>query len=131
LAVDGSLCGTTLEGGASGFGTIFQVPTNGGLTILASLDNRSGIRTFAGLIQGNDGNLYGTMGSGGAGSAGTILRLNLAAGLMFLSETKSGTLFNLVWSTKVGKSYQLQSSTSLTRSFHLGEAGAFCGGVCG
>ncbi|HSS44360.1 MAG TPA: choice-of-anchor tandem repeat GloVer-containing protein, partial [Thermoanaerobaculia bacterium] len=58
---DGKLYGTTLQGGASGKGTIFKIDTNGStLTTLHSFDGSDGAAPNAGVFQGADGNLYGT-----------------------------------------------------------------------
>jgi uncharacterized repeat protein (TIGR03803 family) len=73
---DGSLYGTTLRGGANtdgymdsgrlGFGTVFQLATNGTLTTLISFAHSNGANPYAGPVQGSDGTLYGTTYTGGA-----------------------------------------------------------------
>jgi uncharacterized repeat protein (TIGR03803 family) len=75
---DGMLYGTAEEGGATGYGTIFQVaPDGSSFTVLwnfgGGFDN--GLRPLAGLIQGADGMLYGTTYQGGAGGLGTVFRI--------------------------------------------------------
>ena len=72
---DGNFYGTTLEGGASGYGTAFSLTTNGTLTTLASFNYANGGYPQAGLIQGTDGNLYGTTFEGGASGYGTVFSL--------------------------------------------------------
>jgi uncharacterized repeat protein (TIGR03803 family) len=62
---DGNFYGTTVfggnnyGGGESGFGTIFQITTNGVLTTLSYLDGYNA-NPVAGLTLGSDGNFYGT-----------------------------------------------------------------------
>src|SRR5207247_2578507 len=76
LAPDGNLYGTTpnLYGAASG--TVFQVTTNGTLTILVSFHGSNGGTPRSGLTLGSDGNFYGVASEGGPGGYGTIFRLN-------------------------------------------------------
>ena len=73
LTLSGStLYGTTNEGGASGYGTVFSVPLAGGSpTTLATFNNTNGEYPFAGLtLSGNT--LYGTTYEGGASGYGTV-----------------------------------------------------------
>ncbi|HEY1663456.1 MAG TPA: choice-of-anchor tandem repeat GloVer-containing protein [Verrucomicrobiae bacterium] len=60
LANDGSFYGTTEEANGANQGTVFNVTTNGVLTILATLEGY----VDAGLTFGLDGNFYGTTQSG-------------------------------------------------------------------
>ena len=88
-ANDGSFYGTTAYGGNTnlnggfGFGTLFQVTTNGTLTTLVSF-NATNVVAPNGLAQGNDGNFYGTTQYGGGDNYGTVFRL-----------TSNGTLTTL------------------------------------
>jgi uncharacterized repeat protein (TIGR03803 family) len=70
-ASDGNFYGTTLAGGAYGFGTIFKMTTNAALTTLFSFDGTNGSSPEGTLVQGADGNLYGTTEYGGVGFNGT------------------------------------------------------------
>jgi len=73
---DGILYGTTLGGGASGQGTIFQIDTAGTmLSTLHSFAFADGETPQAGLILGSDGMLYGTAEDGGTSSRGTVFRI--------------------------------------------------------
>jgi uncharacterized repeat protein (TIGR03803 family) len=64
----GTLYGTTSQGGANGFGTVFQV-ANGMQTVLYSFCPQTGCADGAtplgGLIMDSSGNLYGTTSDGG------------------------------------------------------------------
>jgi uncharacterized repeat protein (TIGR03803 family) len=56
---DGNFYGTTYGGGAYGYGTVFQITTNGVLTTLASFDGINGKWLVGNLILGSDGKFYG------------------------------------------------------------------------
>ena len=76
-AADGDLYGTTSQGGANGFGTIFKIDINGAtLTTLHSFAISDGSNPEAGLIQGADGELYGTTYRGGANGYGTAFKID-------------------------------------------------------
>jgi len=81
---DGTLYGTTANGGASGYGTVFQLTTAGTLTTLHSFDSTDGEHPFSGLMQASDGNLYGVTGSGGASGYGTVFQITLSGTLTTL-----------------------------------------------
>jgi len=63
-----NLYGTTYEGGASGYGTVFKVSRKGKETVLHSFTGgpSDGAIPFGGLIRDKTGNLYGTTYGGGA-----------------------------------------------------------------
>ncbi|MGA7339780.1 MAG: choice-of-anchor tandem repeat GloVer-containing protein [Terracidiphilus sp.] len=69
----GNLYGTTINGGASSFGTVFKIDTGGTETILHSFPASStdGWAPHSGLIQDSAGNLYGTTDYGGTNNMGT------------------------------------------------------------
>jgi uncharacterized repeat protein (TIGR03803 family) len=80
-----NLYGTTLGGGAYGYGTVFELtPTGGGNwseTVLHSFGNGTdGYGPWAGLIFDAAGNLYGTTTGGGANYEGTVFELTPTAG---------------------------------------------------
>src|ERR1017187_5933854 len=86
-ATNGDLYGTTQDGGANRYGTVFKITPGGTLTTLYSFCSQSGCtdgsQPHAGLVQATDGNLYGTTyGVGGSGS--TVFKI-----------TPSGTLTTL------------------------------------
>ncbi len=64
-AADGTLYGTTSWGGASNYGTIFEISPSGTLTTLHSFDGTDGKYPWAALVQATDGNFYGTTTQGG------------------------------------------------------------------
>jgi uncharacterized repeat protein (TIGR03803 family) len=71
-AGNGSFYGTTHSGGstnqsAANFGVIFNVTTNGILTLVAAFANTNGAYPYSGLTFGPDGNLYGATACGGIG----------------------------------------------------------------
>jgi uncharacterized repeat protein (TIGR03803 family) len=84
-ATNGDLYGTTLNGGASSVGTVFEITPSGTLTTLYSFCSQGGCMDGeipeAVLVQATNGDLYGTTYAGGANGYGTVFRI-----------TPSGTL---------------------------------------
>ena len=81
IDTNGNLYGTTLKGGASGKGTVFEVTANGSETVLYNFCSQPGCRDGsspkAGLILDTNGNLYGTTYYGGAKRGrGTVFELS-------------------------------------------------------
>jgi uncharacterized repeat protein (TIGR03803 family) len=76
--VDGSFYGTTLQGGAHGDGTVFQIGPGGVFTLLHSFGGgvSDGSGPYAGLMQGADGKFYGTTTLGGASNNGTVFQIS-------------------------------------------------------
>jgi uncharacterized repeat protein (TIGR03803 family) len=87
----GNLYGTTVAGGANGFGTVFKLDSTGHETVLYSFCSvvrgnncLDGIYPSGGLIRDAAGNLYSTTGGGGSstancsqvGSCGTVFKLD-------------------------------------------------------
>ncbi|HEV3143235.1 MAG TPA: choice-of-anchor tandem repeat GloVer-containing protein, partial [Gemmataceae bacterium] len=69
----GNLYGTTLAGGANGFGTVFEwVKSTGTINALASFTAAQGKNPVAGVLTDSSGNLYGTTTVGGANNFGTV-----------------------------------------------------------
>ena len=97
LGNDGNFYGTTQNGGYTnlnhgfGYGTVFQITTNGTLTTLVSFNLTNGATPLAGLTVGNDGNFYGTTGQGGNPN----LNNGFGCGTIF-KITTNGTLTTLV-----------------------------------
>lgn len=80
LDVDGTLYGTTINGGANGKGTVFAIAPSGTETVLHSFEGKpDGAHPYAGLINVH-GTLYGTTTRGGAncgskGGCGTVFTI--------------------------------------------------------
>jgi len=73
---DGNFYGTTFNGGANTWGTIFEITAAGTLTTLYNFCSQpnctDGGASYAGLVQGIDGNFYGTTSAGGGSNLGTV-----------------------------------------------------------
>jgi uncharacterized repeat protein (TIGR03803 family) len=76
---DGNIYGTTQDGGANGYGTIFKIiASNDAVTTIASFNGANGGDPFSGdLISDAAGNLYGTT-TGGQGYDGNVFKLDIA-----------------------------------------------------
>jgi uncharacterized repeat protein (TIGR03803 family) len=81
----GNLYGTTSGGGASVYGTVFELVNSSGTyteKVLYSFTdtNGDGANPYAGLILDSSGNLYGTTAWGGASNCGTVFELVNSSG---------------------------------------------------
>ena len=80
----GNMYGTTAQGGAHGYGTVYELsPTGNGWTetVLYSFQNGSdGSYLIGGLIFDQAGNLYGATDNGGSGGGGTVFELTPSGG---------------------------------------------------
>jgi uncharacterized repeat protein (TIGR03803 family) len=87
---DGDFYGTTFHGGASNFGTIFKVASDGTLTTLVESSgngaSNNGREPAGALVLGSDGNSYGTTARGGAADLGTVFRMTSVGVLTTLVE---------------------------------------------
>jgi uncharacterized repeat protein (TIGR03803 family) len=73
----GNLYGTTIDGGAYGWGTAYKVTPGGTETVLYSFTGgNDGGEPVAGVIADSAGNLYSTTGVGGADGNGVIFKLS-------------------------------------------------------
>ena len=76
LGSDGNFYGTTVNGGASAVGTVFEITSSGTETVLHSFAGGSdGSYPAGGLIQRSDGNFYGTTEAGGSSDDGTVFMI--------------------------------------------------------
>ena len=81
----GNFYGTTYEGGANGYGTVFELKLSGGVwseTVLHSFTagTTDGAYPKAPLTFDSAGNLYGTTYQGGADNVGTVFELKSSKG---------------------------------------------------
>jgi uncharacterized repeat protein (TIGR03803 family) len=81
LGTDGNFYGTTIFGGASNGGTIFQITPGGTFKTLYSFcsqaDCADGETSYSTLIQATDGDFYGTTSDGGGSeNGGTVFKLS-------------------------------------------------------
>lgn len=74
-ATDGNFYGTTKEGGAKNFGTVFRMTKAGRITTLHVFEGPDGKDLESALTEGNDGNFYGTTFRGGSQNQGTVFRM--------------------------------------------------------
>jgi len=80
---DGNLFGTTHQGGANNYGTVFKLdPATGALATLASFDGANSSNPLADLMFDAAGNLYGTTQYGGTSDLGTVFKLDPATGVL-------------------------------------------------
>jgi uncharacterized repeat protein (TIGR03803 family) len=100
-ATDGNLYGTTMNGGANNFGTVFKITTRGSLTTVYSFCEQpnclDGGTPITPVIQATDGDFYGVTGYGGANcdnsqQCGTVFSLMLDGKLTTLNSFCSGVI---------------------------------------
>jgi len=73
----GNFYGTTLQGGAFGFGTVYKLTPSGTETVLHSFASGSdGATPYGGVILDSKGNLYGTTTYGGSSNAGIVFKVS-------------------------------------------------------
>lgn len=89
----GNFYGTTAEGGANGYGTVFRIDTAGAETVLHSFAGGpiDGQQPQAGLSMDSAGNLYGTTEYGGANNCGTVFKIDTASAETVLYSFAGGT----------------------------------------
>jgi uncharacterized repeat protein (TIGR03803 family) len=83
----GFFWGTTKEGGANNFGTVFKVNrATGALTTVVEFSgngaSNKGAKPFAGLFRDGSGTLWGTTREGGSNNMGTLFKLNATTGAL-------------------------------------------------
>jgi uncharacterized repeat protein (TIGR03803 family) len=94
LILDSSddLYGTTVQGGASSDGTVFELAQGSStITTLASFDGSDGAAPGGSLVMDGGGNLYGTAQKGGASSDGTVFEVAQASGAITTLASFDGT----------------------------------------
>jgi uncharacterized repeat protein (TIGR03803 family) len=77
---DGNFYGTTYQGGAKNYGSVFKITPSGTFTLLYSFDSVTGdgLKPITGLTLGTDGNFYGTTGNGGTKNFGSLYKITPA-----------------------------------------------------
>jgi uncharacterized repeat protein (TIGR03803 family) len=89
--LDGNFYGTTRDGGALNFGTVFRVTPAGAYTVLYQFaGGYDGGHPLAALVLATDGNFYGTTSITGAFNAGTAFRIT-SQGTLTILHAFSGT----------------------------------------
>lgn len=88
---NGNLYGTTYNGGANSFGTVFTLTTSGSEKIIHSFANGSsdGAYPTGGLTLASDGNFYGTTQQGGTNSQGVVFKLTQTGTITILHNFNS------------------------------------------
>ena len=82
---NGYLYGTAFSGGTNGgYGTVFEVATNGAVRRLYCFDFTNGAYPQGSLVQGGDGWFYGTTFSGGSNAYGTVIKISTNGALTLL-----------------------------------------------
>ncbi len=89
----GNLYGTTVYGGAHGYGAIYELTPSGSswseTVVYNFTGGTDGANPYAGLIFDQSGNLYGATSAGGSGNGGTAFEL---------TSSQGGWAFNLLYS---------------------------------
>ncbi len=80
----GGTNGAGIETGPNGYGTVFEITTNGVLTTLVNFAETNGANPEAGLILGPNGNFYGTTYGGGTNGDGTVFEMTPGGALTTL-----------------------------------------------
>jgi uncharacterized repeat protein (TIGR03803 family) len=87
----GNLYGTTLYGGTSNAGTVYELDSAGTETILYNFTGGAdGGNPVTGLSRDSDGNLYGTTGEGGNANMGVLFKLDTAGNFSVLYSFTGG-----------------------------------------
>jgi uncharacterized repeat protein (TIGR03803 family) len=115
-ASDGNFYGTTHQGGAYGFGTIFELTTNNGLIPLYSFAGTNAGPVASSLIQAADGNFYGTTSQGGNFGQGSIFKLSLVPNPDIRSLAVTNGVISITWPAASGQHYRVQFLTNLTQT---------------
>ena len=86
IGPNGNFYGTTVQGGAKGDGTVFEVTASGDFTILHTFTGSSadGNGPRGDLVVGSDGNFYGTTTQGGQHDLGIVYKMTPAGVLTVL-----------------------------------------------
>jgi uncharacterized repeat protein (TIGR03803 family) len=96
----GNLYGATIEGGASNYGTVFEIAAGSQtFSTLATFNNANGGEPYGNLIADANGNLYGTTMVGGTSSDGTVFEIAAGSHALTTLATFSGTNGRYPWAS--------------------------------
>ncbi|HXM40827.1 MAG TPA: choice-of-anchor tandem repeat GloVer-containing protein [Bryobacteraceae bacterium] len=131
---DGDLYGTTYNGGANGYGTVFKISPSGMLETLYSFCSRSGCadgaNPAAALVLAPNGNFYGTTELGGSAApacgigCGTVFKITPAGTLTTLYS------FNFTDGAYPEAALVQAANGDFYGTTESGGTGSYCGG-CG
>jgi uncharacterized repeat protein (TIGR03803 family) len=105
---DGNFYGTTVQGGASGCGTVYKLTPAGTFTTLYQFDLTHGCGPYAPLVQGTNGNLYGTTYFGGSNRDEAVFKVTTAGKLTVLynfDDTHGSEVFSALVQGSDGNFY--------------------------
>jgi uncharacterized repeat protein (TIGR03803 family) len=92
LGTNGTLYGSTIFGGSSGSGTLFEITTAGTYTVLSNFDGTHGAGAYATPLQHTNGKIFGLTARGGASSMGVAYSLDNGIAPFVLLTTTVGTV---------------------------------------
>ena len=87
----GNLYGTTYNGGAFDFGTVFKIDASGIYSVLHDFDGASGSNPYGPLALDSAGSLYGTTSTGGASGLGAVFEIDTASNYLLLHDFAGGS----------------------------------------
>jgi uncharacterized repeat protein (TIGR03803 family) len=90
IDVNGTLYGTTQQGGASGDGTVFEVSTSGTESVLYDCKGAPDVQDPWGALIDINGTLYGTTIYGGTSNAGAVFEVRRSGRERVLHSFKGG-----------------------------------------
>jgi len=103
----GFMWGTTSEGGAGGYGTIFKINiSDSSFTTVTEFNNNSaplGRQPYGGLVSDGLGNLWGTTRLGGASDVGTIFKVTNPGGVLTTVTEFTGNSGSFLGSAPMGR----------------------------
>lgn len=121
-AADGTLYGTTYQGGTGNNGTVFKLSPSGTLTTLRAFTaSPDGQTPYAGLVLLNNGNVYGTTQQGGSiNNGGTVFTINSNGGYGVLHSFGGPDGFSSKGGLVLGKDGALYGTTEYGGTASIG-----------